>query len=117
MPEAVVTPVQVDAGVLSRALGGAATNGEPLPSAALAGSRMSLVGVLAHTGNGGAALIAVDGKAPKPVPVGAPVGDGWVLASVAPRRAVLRSAAGGGDALLLEMPVTPALVPKTANSP
>jgi general secretion pathway protein C len=80
---------------------------------------MVLVGVVAATGKGGAALIAVDGKPPKPVAVGGHVGDEWVLASVAPRRAVLRSApaGSGGEELVLEMPVTPSLLPKSPPNP
>ncbi len=105
--------LQVDAGVVARALG--AATGEAAP--ALVSSRMALIGVLAHGSQGGAALIAVDGKPPKPVPVGGRVGDDWVLASVAPRRAVLRSAAGAGDTFTLEMPNTAASMQKAATGP
>ncbi len=106
--------LQVDASVVARALG--APSGAAAPAASsLASSRMALVGVLAHGGQGGAALIAVDGKPPKPVAVGGRVGEDWVLDAVAPRRAVLRSAAG--DSFALEMPAPAGIMPKLASSP
>ena len=103
-------PLQVDAQLVAQALGaGAAGAASP---ATQAPSSLVLVGVVADRGAQGAALIAVDGKPPKPVAVGAAVGEGWVLASVAPRRAVLRSTSGAGESVL-ELPAPAALLVKT----
>ena len=109
--------LQVDASVVARALGAPSGTAAAPAAPSLASSRMVLVGVLAHGGQGGAALIAVDGKPPKPVAVGGRVGEDWVLDAVAPRRAVLRSAAGTGDSFALEMPPTAAFMQKSASSP
>jgi general secretion pathway protein C len=119
LPAPPVQPqLQVDAGVVARALGAATGAAAPQAAPALTSSRMALVGVLAHGSQGGAALIAVDGKPPKPVTVGGRVGEDWVLASVAPRRAVLRNAAGAGDeTFTLEMPPVAVSMQKTASSP
>ncbi|MGE0331466.1 MAG: type II secretion system protein N [Ramlibacter sp.] len=68
-------------------------------------SRFALVGVVSGRSQGGAALIAVDGKPAKPYRVGATVEDGLVLQSVAPRRATLGPAANGPAAFTLEMPL------------
>jgi len=72
------------------------------------GSRFALVGVVAgrHSG-GGAALIAVDGKPPKPYRVGMQVEPGLVLQSVGAREARLGAALGGASAHVLSMPVPP----------
>lgn len=67
-------------------------------------SRFSLLGVVAARSHDGAALIAVDGKPPRPYRVGAAVDDTLVLQSVQPRRAVLSSSVGGPPVLTLELP-------------
>lgn len=72
-------------------------------------SRFALVGVVAGVSHAGAALIAVDGKPAKPYRVGSVVEDGYVLQSVAPRRAVLAEAMDAAPALTLELPLTPAV--------
>ena len=101
-----VQPVAVaDTSAVARALGGAgAGTGVPSVPSALAtsldASRFTLAGVVASSSQRGAALIAVDGKPAKPYAVGAPVGDGWVLKSVQPRRAVFVRG-GGAQALAL----------------
>jgi general secretion pathway protein C len=89
---------------VARALGGggvAAPAGAPVaPSTAYA-----LVGVLADRQHGGAALIAVDGKAAKPYRVGTAVeGSNLVLQSVEGRRAVLAAGMDGPAQLTLELP-------------
>jgi general secretion pathway protein C len=69
-------------------------------------------------GNHGAALIAVDGKPPKPVRVGAAldgVEGGWKLQSLAPRAAVL--ATDGHQQARLEMPRLSSATPATSASP
>lgn len=96
--------LQVDASVVARALGAGAAEALPQSGAPLASSRLVLVGVVASAGRAGSALIAIDGKPPKPVVVGGRVGEDWVLDAVAPRRAALRSAGASGEALTLEMP-------------
>lgn len=122
---AFVTPVMVvdqqpvavaDTSAVARALGGAgAGTGVPaVPSArasSLDASRFALTGVVASNSQRGAVLIAVDGKPAKPYAVGAQVGDGWVLKSVQPRRAVfVRGDGAQGQALpgavemVLELP-------------
>ena len=79
-----------DPQAVARALG--ATGGRPASGGDAMG-RFVLRGVVTHGADSGAALIAVDGKPPKPVRVGAPVGDadGWTLRSIAPHNAVLAS--------------------------
>lgn len=74
-------------------------------------SRFKLVGVLApkdaERGRGqGIALIAVDGKPPRPYRVGASLGDSLVLQAVAARGATVGPRAGPA-ALQLEIPALP----------
>jgi general secretion pathway protein C len=59
--------------------------------------------VVANRSQKGAALIAVDGKPPKPYRVGAPVDEGIVLQSVESRRAVL-AGPDGAPVLTLDLP-------------
>ena len=66
-------------------------------------SRFTLVGVVAGASGRGTALIGVDGKPPKPFPVGTEVDPGLVLQSVRPRVAVMGSSTGAA-AVTLEMP-------------
>jgi len=92
----------VDARAVGRALGASesAAPGAPAPDVV---SRLALRGIVTHGGQG-AALIAVDGKPPRPVRVGAAlegVDGGWTLQSVSPRAVVL---AAGGQQARLEMP-------------
>ncbi|MGH6628045.1 MAG: type II secretion system protein N [Burkholderiaceae bacterium] len=72
-------------------------------------SRFALVGVAAGVSHAGAALISVDGKPAKPYRVGTVVEDGYVLQSVAGRRAVLAAAMDAAPALTLELPLNPAV--------
>ncbi len=108
----------VDAERVARALGassGAASTASAPPSAL--GTRLVLQGVVAPKGKqGGAALIAVDGKPPKPYRVGAEVVDGWRLVAVAPRRADL-AAADQGPVSTLELPSPAVSTAKTPSSP
>ena len=73
----------------------------PTPSLS---SRFALVGVVASRSHKGAALIAVDGRPPKPYRVGAAVDEGLVLQSVDARRAVLAASADGPPSVTLELP-------------
>ena len=93
----------MDPQALARGLGGGgvvAPAGVPVvPSTSYV-----LVGVLADRQHGGAALIAIDGKAAKPYRVGATVDNNLVLQSVAGRHAVLASAVDGPAQMTLELP-------------
>jgi general secretion pathway protein C len=68
-------------------------------------TRFVLSGVIAEPGRQGAALIAVDGKAPKPYRVGSLVDGALLLQSVGPRRAELAPSMDGPAAFALELPV------------
>jgi len=98
---------------VARALGGSGAGAPVVPSvlaSSLDSSRFVLAGVVASRSQLGAALIAVDGKPAKPYAVGARVGDGWMLKSVQPRRAVLLRVAADAQGLpgpvemVLELP-------------
>lgn len=95
-----------DPAAVARLLGHAPTTAAAAPVASLA-SRFSLVGVVAGSSRGGAALIAVDGRPAKPFRVGSNVDQGLVLQSVEPRRAVLAASAQGPAVLTLELPPLP----------
>lgn len=96
---------------LSRVLGATrvalpADNAAPEPTA---GSRFKLVGVVAARSRppqAGLALIAVDGKAPKPIETGGVVDGSLVLLAVNHRRAEL-GPAGGNPTVTLELPAVP----------
>ena len=90
-PAAAPVAAEPDTTALSGVLG--ARPGVAVAAAAPAAGRFTLLGVLAGSSHAGAALIAVDGQPAKPYRVGSVVAPGYVLQSVAPRRAVL----GGGD--------------------
>jgi general secretion pathway protein C len=90
---ALLKPTPVTTGMVARALGG----GMPLATGSTAASpstRYALVGIVANRSGGGIALISVDGKAAKPVRVGAFIDNRLMLQSVEGRRALL---AGGVD--------------------
>ncbi|MFC5496223.1 type II secretion system protein N [Caenimonas terrae] len=108
-PAAVAAPVRqpfaADPAAVARLLGASPVlaSAPAQPSASLA-SRFSLLGVVAWRTNHGAALIAVDGKPPRPFRVGSAIDEGLVLQSVEGRKAVLAAAAGGPPVLTLELP-------------
>jgi len=95
----------VDPQAVARALGGAVVVAAPLEAAQPASSRLTLLGVVADTSNGGAALISVDGKPARPFAVGALVDGRLRLQSVSGRRAVLATDSNGPAELTLELPV------------
>ncbi len=102
VPTVAPTPPVPDAQALARLLGAVRTQA---PVVAPASSRFTLVGVLAgRESGGGAALIAVDGKPPRPYRVGAALDGGLVLQSLGPRQARLGASMDGPAALTLEMP-------------
>lgn len=95
----------IDPQAVAQVLGGGAAalrTAELTPSAA--STQYVLIGVVADTAHGGAALIAVDGKPAKPFSVGATVDGRLVLQSVTGRRAVLGSAMDGPAEVALELP-------------
>jgi general secretion pathway protein C len=97
----------VDTRMVGQALGASGITDTAAPDVV---SRLALHGVVTH-GSRGAALIAVDGKPPKPVRVGAAlegVEGGWKLQSLAPRAAVL---VAGDRQAQLEMPRLPSATP------
>jgi general secretion pathway protein C len=89
----------IDSQAVARALG---ATGERT-TAGEASGRFVLRGVVTQGPDAGAALIAVDGKPPKPVRVGAPLpdADGWTLHAVTPRGATL---ADGAREVTLDVP-------------
>jgi general secretion pathway protein C len=87
---------------LARLLGANPAAAAPAVSAA---SRFALVGVVASAAHRGAALIAIDGKPPKPYRIGAAVDDRLILQSVESRRAVRAESPGGPAVVTLERPL------------
>lgn len=75
------------------------------PVAPEAASRFALSGVVADPSRQGAALIAIDGKPPRPFRVGSKVGDNYVLQSVGLRSATLGAQVDGPAAFTLQLPV------------
>lgn len=101
-PVAGTTLSQADATAVARALG-AVTQTAAAPVAA-SPNRYVLTGVVADRRQGGAALIAIDGEAPRPFRVGAELEPGVVLASVGRRQAVLAPSPGAPPLATLELP-------------
>ena len=77
--------------------------------------RFVLSGVVALNSGQGAALIAVDGLAPKAYKVGQSVADGLLLQSLGPRQARLAASVDGPALMTLDMPALAA--PATGASP
>jgi len=108
-PAAVAAPVRqpfsADPAAVARLLGAnpVAASATAAPTVSLA-SRFNLLGVVAARSRSGAALIAVDGKPPRPYRVGSAIDEGLVLQSVQGRRAVLAASLGGPAVLTLELP-------------
>jgi general secretion pathway protein C len=94
---------QTDPAAIARLLGAGPAAASTAPVASLS-SRFVLVGVVASASHQGAALIAVDGRPPRPYRVGAALDEGIVLQSVAGRRAVLAASSNGPPVLTLELP-------------
>ncbi len=116
------TTASVDSVALAKGLGGgqvaapAATGASVAPSN-LNVSRFVLTGVVvsrAGDSRSSVALIGVDGKPARPYRVGANLGEGVVLHSVSPSKAMLASEANAAPALTLELPKTASAVVGTA---
>jgi general secretion pathway protein C len=101
---AVRTTPPPDAAAIARLLGSTPAAAAAAPVASLS-SRFHLLGVVADAGGHGAALIAVDGKPPKPYRVGAPIDQDLVLQSVGPRRATIAPSMTGPASVTLELPL------------
>lgn len=103
----VAAPPAADPVAVARLLGaGAQAAGDGAAAPALA-SRFVLTGVVADESGGGAALIAVDGRPPRPYRVGSQVAEGLVLQSVQGRRALIGPSRDGPTAVALELPPLP----------
>lgn len=91
---------------VARALGGGAGPSAKEPGLAPSSDsrRFVLVGVLAGTASGGAALISVDGKPARPYRVGAPVDQRLILQSVQGRRALLATGMAAPAEITLDLP-------------
>ena len=96
------TPAESSASDVQKALG--AVSNAAVVATPDAGSRFALSGVAALHSGQGAALIAVDGQAPKAFKVGQVVADGWVLQSLEPRQARLVAARDSHAHITLDMP-------------
>ncbi len=112
----------VDAQALAKGLGGglvaapAANTGAPAAASALQASRFVLTGVVVNRNSSaqGVALIAVDGKPPRPYRVGTQLADGVVLHSVTTGKAMLATGADTAPGLTLELPQLTSAVVGTA---
>lgn len=100
-------PAPIDPAAVARLLGYTPQEAPGAVVAASLASRFTLTGVVASKSRSGAALIAVDGRAPRPFQVGAALDDAIVLQSVQGRRAVLAAGIGGPALLTLELPPLP----------
>jgi len=94
-----------DVAALARVLG--AMPAAQRAAAVSPASRFRLLGVVLRSGQRGAALIALDGQAPRPYTVGAALEGGLVLQSVDRRSARLGPALGGGTTVELSLPSRP----------
>ncbi len=95
-----------DPAAIARLLGAQAAREAVVVAPELA-SRFVLLGVVAGTTGYGAALIAVDGKPPRPYRVGATLVDGYLLQSLDARAATIGADRSGPAALTLKLPVRP----------
>jgi general secretion pathway protein C len=93
-----------DPAAIARLLGSTPVAAAAAPVASLS-SRFTLLGVVAESDGGGAALISVDGKPPKPYRVGASVDEGLVLQSVQARRATIGTSMQSPPAVTLDLPL------------
>ena len=94
----------VDPSAVARMLGAVETPSVVVlpPSTA---SRLVLLGVVATRDSGAAALIAVDGKPPRPFVEGSQVIDGLYLRTVSPRSVQLGAGSDAPPSLTLDMPL------------
>jgi general secretion pathway protein C len=112
LPPVVAAPQAsvIDPTAVARLLG-AVSHEAPVAVTPDAASRFALLGVVADTVQHGIALIAVDGKPPRPFRVGSQVTDGYVLQTVGMRSATVGAGAGAVSAFTLQLPTTPMAIP------
>ena len=91
-----------DPAAVARLLGSTPVAAAPVVSPS---SRFQLLGVVAEPDGGGAALLAVDGKPPKPYRAGAQVDESLVLRSIEPRRVTLAASMQAPASVTLELPL------------
>lgn len=102
--KAEVTQVKFDPLALASILGANSAQAlQATPQVSLS-SRFSLQGVVAGAPNGGAALIAVDGKPARPYRIGSQLEDGVMLQSTNGRQVILSATTNGPALVTLEMP-------------
>lgn len=104
--------VLVDPSAVARMLGAVEVPSVAAVPASTA-SRLALLGVVATRDSGAAALIAVDGKPPRPFVEGSQVIEGLFLRSVSPRRVQLGANGDAPASLTLDMPVRAEAEPAT----
>ncbi|MEO8654085.1 MAG: type II secretion system protein N, partial [Ramlibacter sp.] len=104
VPVAAQTSAPADPVAVARLMGANPVSAAQAPAVSAA-SRFALVGVVSSATHQGAALIAVDGKPPKPFRIGAAVDDRLILQSVESRRAVLAESPSGPAVVTLELPL------------
>jgi general secretion pathway protein C len=112
-PPAVPAPAAApDPVAVARSLGvvQAETRVAATPDAA---SRFALLGVVVDSDQQGAALIAVDGRPPRPFRTGAQVASGYVLQSLDRRAITIGGSVDGPPGVIIELP----LRPQAANPP
>lgn len=103
-PAAPGAPVS-DPAAIAQLLGATPASPTAAAAAPTLASRFALLGVVAEQdGGGGAALIAVDGRPPRPYRVGAALDEGLVLQSVQPRAVAIGPSLKARPALTLELP-------------
>ena len=100
---ALAPPAAPSPQALARAFGGGLAPA-PTAQAAAAEGRYALLGVLAARQHAGSALISVQGQEARPVRVGQPVDDAFMLQSVTRRSAVLAPLGAGSQKFTLELP-------------
>jgi general secretion pathway protein C len=119
---------EVDAQALARGLGGGLSGGKTSANSpteavaapsALSAARFVLTGVVVQKSGRqanpqGVALIAVDGKPPRPYRVGSQLADGVVLHSVSAGKALLSASADATPGLTLELPQLTTAIAGTA---
>jgi len=98
-----------DPAAIGRLLG-ARSEAPAVVAAPEAASRFALLGVIADSGGAGAALIAVDGKPPRPYRVGATLAEGYVLQSLDARAARIGGQRDAAAAFTLQLPALPLAV-------
>jgi general secretion pathway protein C len=105
MPQAL--EASIDTAKLAQLLGatGKDSAGQATPLAASASYQ--LLGVIAHGGTRGSALIGIDGQPPKPYRVGEHLTDDVILQSVKARSAVLAADLTATDGITLKLPALP----------